>query len=224
MLDVMPDRATLAHVSALRAVPAAATPEESLLTLSEIGVAWCAELHCFAEPATSERQAFEDRFGVPLPAPRKAALADGRAIFSIGPRRWLLITAARFDHGAPPLWPEDTGAIISQTQGRVLVLLAGPGSRNVLAKGTSLDVRPEEFAVGQCAVTAFAHVAVAVVRAGEDAYLLTVPRSYAHWLWDWIAFSAREHQPRVLPMQPLQTLKVGVSVEQETGKHPALHP
>jgi heterotetrameric sarcosine oxidase gamma subunit len=223
MLDVMPDRATLAPVSAICTVPTAATPEESCLTLSEVGPVWSAELHCFAAPTAVEHKAFEERFGVPLPAPRETTIVDGRAIFSIGLKRWLLMTAARPTPEASPLWPEDAGAIISQAQGRVLVLLAGRGARNVLAKGTSLDVRPEEFAVGQCAVTGFAHVAAAVARVGEDAYLLAVPRSYAQWLWDWIAMSAREHHPRVLPMQPLHTLRVGVGAERETGKHPALH-
>lgn len=204
MLDTVSDGQTLVQTAAVGAPPSTgeAAPE-SKLALRELAPVWCTELHAFATPTPDEEQAFEAQFGLPLPQPRQAVLGNGKAILSAGPQRWYLFGGA--DLGAAPasLWPEGTGALIRQAQGRVLFALSGEGARSLLAKGTSIDLHPQVFAVGACAATALAGVGVTLARTGEDDYLLCVPRSYARWLWDWILLSSRELKPHILPSQPL---------------------
>jgi sarcosine oxidase subunit gamma len=62
----------------------------------------------------------------------------------------------------------------------------------VLAKGTPVDLYPDEFPVGKSALTQMAHVGVHLTRVGEDAYDLSVFRGFAESFWEWITEQAEE--------------------------------
>ncbi|MFO1120756.1 MAG: sarcosine oxidase subunit gamma family protein [Hyphomicrobiales bacterium] len=87
---------------------------------------------------------------------------------------------------------EGMASVSEQSHGRVVIRIAGPMARRVLAKGTPVDLHPDEFAVGRSAMTQMAHVGVHLTRVGEDAYDLSVFRGFAESFWEWITEQAEE--------------------------------
>jgi sarcosine oxidase subunit gamma len=75
----------------------------------------------------------------------------------------------------------------------VVFEIAGPSSRELLAKGCALDLHPREFKTGSCAPTAFARVRATLLQL-DDAprFRLFVERSYAQYVWDWLVDAAVE--------------------------------
>jgi len=74
-------------------------------------------------------------------------------------------------------------------------LLAGPASRSVLRKLTSLDVSPDALADGRCAQSSMAHVNGLLLRqdlSGLAAFILLVSREYGESAWDAILEAGRE--------------------------------
>jgi sarcosine oxidase subunit gamma len=83
-------------------------------------------------------------------------------------------------------------SVIDQSHGRIVIRIAGPKARSVLAKGTPVDLHPEEFPVGKSALTQMAHVGVHLSRVGEDAYDLSLFRGFAESFWEWITEQGEE--------------------------------
>lgn len=83
-------------------------------------------------------------------------------------------------------------SVIDQSHGRVTIRIAGEKARAVLAKGTPVDLHPDEFPLGQSAVTQMAHVGIHLTRVGEDAYELSVFRGFAESFWEWLTEMALE--------------------------------
>lgn len=83
-------------------------------------------------------------------------------------------------------------SVTDHSHGRVIIRIAGPKARNVLAKGSAVDLYPDEFAIGKSALTQMAHIGVHLTRIGEDAYDLSVFRGFAESFWQWIAGQAEE--------------------------------
>jgi len=83
-------------------------------------------------------------------------------------------------------------SVTDQSHGRVIIRIAGPKARAVLAKGTPVDLHPAEFPVGKSALTQMAHVGVHLTRVGEDAYDLSVFRGFSESFWGWITEQAEE--------------------------------
>ena len=75
--------------------------------------------------------------------------------------------------------------------GLVVVRLHGLGARELLARGCTLDLHPRAFPPWRCAQTlcAKADVIIQAVDAGDDeaAFDLIVRRSFADYLWRWLA-------------------------------------
>jgi sarcosine oxidase subunit gamma len=83
-------------------------------------------------------------------------------------------------------------SVSDQSHGRVVIRVSGPKARAVLAKGTPVDLHPDEFPVGKSALTQMAHVGVHLTRVGEDAYDLSVFRGFSESFWEWITEQAEE--------------------------------
>ena len=84
------------------------------------------------------------------------------------------------------------GSVSDQSHGRAVIRITGPKARNVLAKGTPVDLYPDEFPVGKSALTQMAHVGVHLTRVADDAYDLSVFRGFAESFWEWITGQAEE--------------------------------
>jgi sarcosine oxidase subunit gamma len=79
-----------------------------------------------------------------------------------------------------------------QSHGRVIIRIAGPRARNVLSKGTPVDLHPTVFGPGQCCVTQMAHVGVHLAQVGEDAFELSVFRGFSESFWEWLTEQSEE--------------------------------
>ncbi len=93
---------------------------------------------------------------------------------------------------------EGVATVSDQSHGRVIMRIGGPKARNVLAKGTPVDLHPKEFPVGKSAVTQMAHVGVHFTRTGEDDYELSVFRGFAESFWEWLTTQAEEFGYQVI--------------------------
>ena len=83
-------------------------------------------------------------------------------------------------------------SIIDQSHGRVVIRIAGPKSRALLAKGTPVDLHDTEFAIGKSALTQIAHVSVHLTRTGSDEFILSVFRGFSESFWEWLISQAAE--------------------------------
>ena len=84
-------------------------------------------------------------------------------------------------------------SICDQSDSRIVLELAGPRVRDVLAKGVPIDLHPDRFRAGDVAVTLVGHVGVQLwCNSAAPDYRLAVARSYFSSLWHWLAASAAE--------------------------------
>ena len=89
-------------------------------------------------------------------------------------------------------------SVVDQSHGRVVIRIAGHKARDVLAKGTPVDLYPDEFPVGKSALTQMAHVGVHLTRVDDDVYDLSVFRGFAESFWEWITGQAEEFGYQVM--------------------------
>ncbi len=89
-------------------------------------------------------------------------------------------------------------SVTDQSHGRVIIRVSGPKARAVLAKGTPLDLHPDQFPVGKSALTQMAHVGVHLTRVSESAYELSVFRGFAESFWEWLTEQAEEFGYQVM--------------------------
>ncbi len=93
-----------------------------------------------------------------------------------------------------------SASIADQGDGRGVLRLSGPRARDVLAKGTAIDLHPRSFAPGDAAQTWCAHVDVTLwQRDAEPTYEIVVPRGFAGTFWHWLEESAAEYGIAVMP-------------------------
>lgn len=85
-----------------------------------------------------------------------------------------------------------TASVIDQSHGRVVMRVSGTKARNVLAKGTPVDLHPDHFPIGKSAMTQMAHVGVHLTRTGEDEFTFSVFRGFSESFWEWLTLSAAE--------------------------------
>ena len=96
-------------------------------------------------------------------------------------------------------------AITDLTDGRVALRVAGPSARDVLAKGTPLDLHPRAFPSGRCAGTLLAKATVVIHLLDDDSergasFDVYVARSFAHYLWTWLEDAGREYGVAIEPV------------------------
>ena len=86
----------------------------------------------------------------------------------------------------------DGFAMSDQTHGRVRIAVSGAKVRDVLAKGTMIDLAPDVFAIGQSAMTQIGHIGAMITRSDDDCFEIMVLRSFAVSLWDELHHMAAE--------------------------------
>jgi sarcosine oxidase subunit gamma len=142
--------------------------------------------------------------GLDLPAePNRFTESGDRACLWLGPDEWLIIGP---DGNQMDLIKDLRGALAGQhaavtdvSGARTTILLQGPRARDLLQKGTPLDLHPRVFQPGQCAQS---HIAGAniTLRQLDDAptYEILVLNSFAEHLWLWLESAAREFRTVIL--------------------------
>jgi sarcosine oxidase subunit gamma len=134
-------------------------------------------------------------FDAPLPVTPRAVVGRGVTFLWAGPAQWLVETAAAEQQIEEFLGAAFGGlaSICEQSDGRIVLEVAGPRVRDVLAKGLPIDLHPESFRNGDVALTVVAHVGVHLRQTSDaPSYRLAVVRSYFGSFWHWLAASAAE--------------------------------
>lgn len=93
---------------------------------------------------------------------------------------------------------EGLASCSDQSHGRIILRIKGPKARELLAKGTPIDLHPSAFGPGKSAVTQMAHVGVHLIQTGEDAFELSVFRGFSENFWEWLTEQAEEFGYQVL--------------------------
>ena len=131
----------------------------------------------------------------PLPLEPNAAWEDGpRAALWLGPDEWLILGRP----GDGPAIVDEIEAALAGTHhsavdvgaNRVALELSGPGAREVLSKGCSLDLEVRGgWVTGRCAQTLLARVPVILHERAESTGILVRP-SFAEYMVDWLIDAA----------------------------------
>jgi len=146
-------------------------------------------------------------FGLDLPTTASTSVSmGGRTALAIAPNTWLLTNnnvAHEADSGAQAdelaAAVGDGGAVNDVSQGRCVLRVDGPNSRDVLGKLSPLDVHPSAFGADACATTQMAHVAVTYRRVGDgNAFDLFVSRGFSQHFWEALTHAAGEYGYQVL--------------------------
>lgn len=110
-----------------------------------------------------------------------------------GPGEWLLVSRTAGAAAVEASVAEIAGASpVDQSDGRVLMEIHGPSVRKILAKCVAVDLHPDAFAVGKSTNALCCHVAVSLVRTGDDTFEIIAPRSFCGSLFEELTEMGRE--------------------------------
>lgn len=144
-------------------------------------------------------EAVSNALGLELPpTPNRSRSRADTVILWLGPDAWLIEVPAEAEHAVARALEDslsDRHASVAVVgAGGVTWSLTGPGARDLLAKGMTLDLDPERFRAECCARSLLARVSVLLHRPGDGpVYELTVPRSYAEHAREWLEDAALEY-------------------------------
>jgi len=137
-----------------------------------------------------------DALGGTLPLPGRQLRADGVLYLWSGPASWLALAdddAADFSEKLATRLA-GVAAVTDQSDGRAILRVHGPSSRDALAKLLPIDLHPKMFSIDATALTLAGHVNVQIWRSGEDAFELACFRSFAEDLFEALCEASREFQ------------------------------
>jgi sarcosine oxidase subunit gamma len=152
------------------------------------------QVAAYGRPAATAEM-LSKHFGLAITAaPNRAVAAGDLTVLWHGPGQWLIVRSP----GVRALADElagvcgDSAAGVDLGHARAVLRFEGENIGDVLAKGTSIDLRPAHFPTGACALTALGKINAllhAVAPAMVDVY---VPRSYAQAFIEWLEHAARD--------------------------------
>jgi glycine cleavage system aminomethyltransferase T len=126
------------------------------------------------------------------------------------PHSWWRLAEGRYLlTGEPGIEPPPDA--IDLTSVYTNLLLAGPRSRDVLGKLTSLNTSPERLPNNSCAEASVGHVHTIVLREdlpGVPAYHLLVTRDYAESFWEALMHAGHEFALTPMGLQALERMRV----------------
>jgi sarcosine oxidase subunit gamma len=162
--------------------------------------------------ATADQSLITDAqraLGIELPLmPDRWHGTDRIAAIWLGPDEWLLVApdgeAADIENTMRESRAKDPWlSLVDVSHNYTALMLSGPRTRDLLAKGCALDLHSSAFSAGHCAQTILAKSRV-LLRAvdGENSIELWVRNSFAGYLAEWLLDacegSQREKNDRVL--------------------------
>ncbi len=136
--------------------------------------------------------------GQELPVSANTMTRGDYRVFWLGPDEWLIVTLAADTLGLLRRLRESLSgqhaSVTDMSGGQIVLRLAGPDVRDVLAKGCTLDFHPDKFSVGTCAQSGLAKANVLIGLVDDQpAYEIVIRRSFAEYLFLWLRHAAREY-------------------------------
>ena len=137
--------------------------------------------------------------GIQLPVTaNRAATGQGLAALWLGPDEWLIIgPPGREKNLAAALRQVLTGrhaAVVDLSEARTVITIAGARAREMLQKGTPLDLHPRAFDAGHCAQTGLSRANIILHQIdATPRYDVYVQNSFADYLWNWMERAAEEY-------------------------------
>ena len=138
-----------------------------------------------------------DRLGLELPETGRSSFGkspagDDLTLAWDGPERWRVWGSDPISGGLARNLRDalgDTAAVVDQSHGHAIMRIAGRSVRELLAKGTCVDLHPNHFQTGDCAMTTIAHIALHLTQIDDrPAYSVQLFRSmtgsFGAWLSD----------------------------------------
>jgi sarcosine oxidase subunit gamma len=178
-------------------IGATGKPGVTALTLGDMGFATLIA----APGSTGLERATKRLIGLDLPRTPSAVLSGTHGVIWAGPDQWLLVTRQRTGFSDLLASLSADAAVSDQSHARAALGVSGARVREVLAKGSMVDLHPSVFPVGAAALTSFAHIGLQLWRTedGPDGatFEIVVARSVAGSFWSWFAASAAEFGCRV---------------------------
>ena len=144
------------------------------------------------------RKAAEAVLEQSLPVEPNTISAGEKRIFWLGPDEWLVASSLETTPALLSRLIESLSgfhaAVNDISGGNLALRLVGAGTRDVLAKGCTLDLHPSVFEVGSCAQSGLGK-AVALLALVDDAptFDVIVRRSFSDYLIKWLRHSGREY-------------------------------
>ncbi|MGO1117998.1 sarcosine oxidase subunit gamma [Rhodovibrionaceae bacterium A322] len=136
--------------------------------------------------------------GLALPAKtNETASNTGHLLIALGPDEWWLVFDGKGTDMVASLkeaFGDLHSAVTDVSEYFTMIELAGPNARDVMAKGCTLDLHPRNWSAGQAAQTLFGKSDVVFLQKDDSpVYNLWVRRSFADYVWKWMASAAREY-------------------------------
>lgn len=127
-----------------------------------------------------------DGIGLALPAENAAAECGGTLVLWAALDRWHVLaeeTGQALLHRLHAVVGTQA-ALVDQTAGTCPIEVTGPAVRSLLEKSTPIDL--DHFEVGATAATSINHLGVHLWRQAQDRYLISVQRSFARDLLEFL--------------------------------------
>ena len=147
--------------------------------------------------------AVEEVLGLGLPIePKTARRGRAATILWLGPDEWLAVLAAGSDSALlerfDAAFDDVHHAVVDVSHSRCVIAIEGPNARDVLMKGTNIDLHPRAFAPDSCVHAHLARCHMLLHRLdGENGFHVYVHRSFAVYAWSWLCDAAREYGVRI---------------------------
>jgi sarcosine oxidase subunit gamma len=120
----------------------------------------------------------------------------GHVISWLSPDEWLLIapreSVAKLEAALRKGFGDLHAAVTDNSHGYTAITINGKNARELLAKGTPVDVSVEHFTTGDCAQSLLAKTNVLMWAETDSQLGVVVRRSFADYLWQWLIHSAQD--------------------------------
>jgi sarcosine oxidase subunit gamma len=137
--------------------------------------------------------------GVELPVtPKTAHRGHGRTLLWLGPDEWLLVSMAIEDGELEARLADALDhvhhAVADVSHSRAVIGLRGPNARDLLMKGTNVDLHPRHFGPDNCIQGHLGRCHMLLHQLDESpSYDVYIHRSFAVYAWKWLRDGAREY-------------------------------
>jgi len=143
--------------------------------------------------------AVESALVATLPEANRSAECPNGSVLWLGPDEFLVVTEpgreATLAASLTAALRGRRGAVVDISDSRATIALSGLHARDLLAKGSGLDLHPRAFSPGRCAQSFLAKVKIALRQLDEaPSYQIIVERSVAEYLWRWLVDAASEYR------------------------------